>query len=89
MTDPNDRWLPLTGLTKLVYNVPLEGGGYVKESLIASSVKDIEGRVLGPVVVVTNQANGDTHVISQSLILKRLTGEQNLKYGKTRWKAVA
>ena len=83
-----DRWIPLAGLTKLVYNVPLESGGYVKETLIASKVKDIEARVMGAVTVATSQKDGSINIIGSDLIIKRLTGEQNLKYGKTRWKEI-
>tara|TARA_Y100000310_G_scaffold99523_1_gene97411 strand:+ start:244 stop:510 length:267 start_codon:yes stop_codon:yes gene_type:complete len=86
MSDPTDRWVPMAGLTKLVYNVPLDGGEYVKEKLIASKVTDIDAKVMGAVTIATSQKDGSINVISSSLILKRLSGEQNLKYGITRWR---
>ena len=80
-----DKWVPVHGETKLVYNVPLEGGGYVEESLIASKIVDRPESKLGPVVIATNQKDGSIHIIGSELILKRLKSDQNLKYGTIRW----
>ena len=85
MQTDTDKWVPIHGETKLVYNVPLHGGGHVEEFLIASKIVDKPDSDLGPVVIATNQKNGAIHIISSELILKRLTSEQNLKYGTRRW----
>jgi len=85
MKTDTDKWVSVHGETKLVYNVPLEGGGYVKESLIASKIIDRPESKLGSVVIATNQKDGSIHIIGSELILKRLTSEQNLKYGTIRW----
>ena len=85
MKTDTDRWVPIHGETKLVYNVPLEGGGYVKETLIASKIVDRSDTKLGSLVIATNQKDGSIHIIGSDLIIKRLKSEQNLKYGTIRW----
>ena len=79
-----DKWLPVANLRRLTYNVPLEGGGFVTEKLVALSLTYRNGK-LGKVAVAPAKNDGTVNIISASLITKIEHAEQNLKYGTIRW----
>jgi|ETNvirnome_2_300_1030623.scaffolds.fasta_scaffold07436_4 hypothetical protein len=87
MTD-TDRWVPMAGVERVTYDAPTTDGGSVRETLVASSVTLRDGRLLGDILIATAQSDGAVHIISQELIVKRETAQQNLKYGGVRWRAI-
>jgi hypothetical protein len=87
MTD-TDRWVPMAGVERVTYDAPTIDGGSVRETLVASSVTLKAGRLLGDILIATAQRDGTVHIISQELIVKRETAQQNLKYGGVRWRSI-
>jgi len=82
-----NKWLPVNGMEKVTFNVPLTDGGFVRESIVALSVHEIEkAGALGDVVVATVKKDGGLQIISKELVIKRERAEQNLRYGTIRWR---